>query len=317
MKPPFSLFLILLSLPLHPGEILHDIKGYEAVSFCCTNRDGDERAIVRKFFLDDRSMTLSVDTQTLETSIVPIPSPDCIERDCRKDSLYQSLLHISSSPPYPLQNDGIVSGNSGIFITTDLCPSSKTGFERRLYRTVAKLFTNPVPITVFVTKRWIEKHRESFEELIDMRDRGELSIVWGNHTANHIYHRGMELRHNFILSDEERLTKDILDLEIELLSIGEKPSIFFRAPGLVSDRKSIDTVRALGLITIGADTWIAKGEKIHEGSIILVHGNLNEKRGVDMFLKLIGKKNFHFKPLSLSQIGGAHTLSVPMGRNAK
>jgi len=103
----------------------------------------------------------------------------------------------------------------------------------------------------------------------------------------HIYHPKAPLTHNFVLSPEENLTKDILDLEITLLKNGITPSPFFRFPGLVSNAKSVHIVKSLNLIPIGSNTWLAKGEKIKNGSIILVHGNKNEPKGVDMLLKLI------------------------------
>jgi hypothetical protein len=101
----------------------------------------------------------------------------------------------------------------------------------------------------------------------------------------------MTLDKNFVLSKEEHLVKDILDLEITLIKNGVTPSIFFRFPGLVSNKKSIESVKSLSLITIGSNTWLAKKEPIKEGSIILVHGNKNEPLGVDIFLKLLKNNN--------------------------
>jgi hypothetical protein len=68
------------------------------------------------------------------------------------------------------------------------------------------------------------------------------------------------------------------------------PSVFFRFPGLVSDAKTVQAIHDLGLITIGSDTWIAKGQKVKEGSIILLHGNKNEPKGVEMFLEILHKE---------------------------
>ncbi len=111
----------------------------------------------------------------------------------------------------------------------------------------------------------------------------------------------MPLKENFVLSKEENLKKDILDLEIKLIESNETPSIFFRFPGLVSDKKSINTVYNLGLVTIGSNSWLAKGEKPKNGSIILVHGNKNEPKGVDILLKMVKDKNI----TSLSNIKSA------------
>jgi len=98
------------------------------------------------------------------------------------------------------------------------------------------------------------------------------------------------LSKNFVLSKEENLEKDILDNEKYLIENGVVPSVFFRFPGLISNRDAILKVKKFGLITIGSNAWLAKGENIKEGSIILVHGNKNEPKGVDIFLKLLKDK---------------------------
>lgn len=42
-----------------------------------------------------------------------------------------------------------------------------------------------------------------------------------------------------------------------------------------------------GLIVIGSDAWLAKGEQSHAGSLVLIHGNGNEPLGVNDFLSLL------------------------------
>ncbi len=263
------------------------ITEYKAVFSCFEGKNGGEFALIRTFVDSNRSMGLVVDTKSLKTHIVPLPQSASLHT-C-KDSRYLEILQHSSDYPYPLQNDGITKGKNGIYLTTDLCPSSKNGYEGRLYRYLPLKLSKPVALTIFVTKRWIEKHLDSMRELERMNIDGNLSIVWGNHTAYHHYHPGMPLRANFVLSPEENLTEDILELETTLIERGDTPSIFFRFPGLVSDRASIETVSGLGLVTIGSDTWLAKGENIHNGSIVLVHGNGNETVGIDILLRLIEK----------------------------
>jgi len=291
MKYAILLFWIYLSA-LYAGAV----KNYSATFACFENDDGIELARIRTFLESNRSMCLAVDTDGLTTHILPSPEKSRVHR-CR-DSRYTELLKTSSSPPYPLQNDGITGGKNGIYLTTDLCPSSKKGYESRLYTYLSQKLPKPVPVTIFITKRWIEKHPDSMKELEQMDADNHISITWGNHTAYHHYHPGVPLRHNFVLSEEENLTKDILDLEKTLIERGDTPSVFFRFPGLVSDRKSIETVSHLGLITVGSNCWLAKGESVKNGSIILVHGNGNETAGVDMLMKLIKEGMIkQFKPI--------------------
>jgi len=244
-------------------------------------------AVIRSFVLDGKSKHLVVDTDTLQTSISdPVRT---IGHPCQ-GSRYTRLLARSAAAPWPISNDGITHQHGGMTVTTDLCPSSKPGFERRLYEALIHHFKHPVPVTLFITKRWIDKHPAALKQFRSWQQEGKLAITWGNHTARHHYHPGRPLEHNFVLSPEENLTDDVLCLEKSMIERGITPSVFFRFPGLVSDKHAIETVTGLGLIPIGTDAWIAKGQTPKDGSIILLHGNKNEPRGVDMFLKMVREK---------------------------
>ncbi|MDO7744704.1 MAG: polysaccharide deacetylase, partial [Pedobacter sp.] len=69
------------------------------------------------------------------------------------------------------------------------------------------------------------------------------------------------------------------------------PSVFFRFPGLVSDQQVADKVLAYGIIPVGSDAWLAKGQQPSAGSIVLIHGNGNEPVGVADFIKLLKSKS--------------------------
>jgi len=247
-----------------------------------------DKAILRTFDLDDKRVQLVIDTRTLQTSIqsmVKTPGHPC------GDSHYTRLLEQSASAPHPLTNDGITHQHGdGIALTTDLCPSSKKGFEKELYEALIAGFRNPVPVTLFITGKWIRKHPKSFRQFQTWQHDQKLAITWGNHTYAHPYHPGKPFEANFALSAGYDLRRDTLRLEQLMIEAGLTPSIFFRFPGLVSDPKAIQTVHDLGLITIGTDAWIAKGQPPHEGSIVLLHGNKNESKGVKMFLEMIKTK---------------------------
>ena len=75
-----------------------------------------------------------------------------------------------------------------------------------------------------------------------------------------------------------------------MLKNGLLPSAFFRFPGLVSDQQLVYKITDLGLIPIGTDAWLAKGQQPQAGSIVLIHGNGNEPVGVDDFIKLLRSK---------------------------
>ena len=275
----FLLYFLAFSILLFSN----DIKDYRAVSGCY-DINGTKYSALRAFKEANASKVLVVNTQTLHTTI--LKEQNWQKAECNS-SKYSDILNISTSDPYPLTNDGIIATKNGIVVTTDLCPSSKSGFEERLYTALINNFKNPTAVTLFITKRWITKHTKEFEQFKNWQNEGKLDITWGNHTAYHHYHPKVPLEHNFVLSPDENLTKDILDLEIELINRGVTPSVFFRFPGLVSDKKSVEIVKSMGLIIVGANTWLAKGEKLKPNSIILLHGNKNEPKGVDIFLNLI------------------------------
>jgi peptidoglycan/xylan/chitin deacetylase (PgdA/CDA1 family) len=282
MEPPIKTFITLFLFLSSLGA--GSVTRYEPVHFCF-RKEGTLLEALRSFRLDEHPMLLAVDPETLETRTLRGVDPQRVP--CPTDSRYRHLLKAASAPPYPLQNDGVTHGTGGLYLTTDLCPSSKKGFERRLYEALIARLPHPVPVTLFITKRWIDRHPDAFAQFKSWEKKGDLAITWGNHTAWHRYYPGRPLRANFVLAPGEDLRRDVLSLEMSLLEYGVTPSAFFRFPGLVSDRRSIETVTKLGLITIGSDAWLAKGQKPGPGSIILVHGNGNEPKGVELFLKML------------------------------
>lgn len=64
-------------------------------------------------------------------------------------------------------------------------------------------------------------------------------------------------------------------------------SVFFRAPGLVTDTKLLNQLSIDGLILVGSDAWLAKGEGPQSGSIILIHGNGNKPQGIRRMNELL------------------------------
>jgi hypothetical protein len=54
----------------------------------------------------------------------------------------------------------------------------------------------------------------------------------------------------------------------------------------------------LSLIPVSANAWLAKNQKEADGSIILVHGNSNEPKGIDAILRLLHEGNINWLPLA-------------------
>jgi hypothetical protein len=145
----------------------------------------------------------------------------------------------------------------------------------------------PFPIALSMTGVWIEKHEEEFRWLCEQNQKKTLDITWVNHSYHHPYKPNVDYNSNFLLGPEVNFRQECLELEKLLLQNNQIPSIFFRFPGLISNIDLMNQLRSLGLIPLGSNAWLAKGENPTPGSIILIHGNLNEHKGVELFLDFL------------------------------
>jgi peptidoglycan/xylan/chitin deacetylase (PgdA/CDA1 family) len=180
-------------------------------------------------------------------------------------------------------------GNSnapGQYLTVDLCPS-KRPFEQSFFESVATLSQpQPVPVTVAITGAWLISHEREFSWLREQERLGKLAITWVNHSLTHPYDATAPLQRTFLLTPGLDLRNELLALETLLLERDVVPAPFFRFPGLVADEEAMQLVRELGMIPLGSDAWLAKGEHPRGGSIMLVHGNGNEPAGMRRFQEL-------------------------------
>ena len=134
------------------------------------------------------------------------------------------------------------------------------------------------------------KHKEDLEWLKKLRNNGEIRITWVNNSYNHRVSKTAPLKMNFLLEPGTDINYEVLATEELMLKNGLIPSIFFRFPGLVSDQQLVYKITDYGLIPIGSDAWLAKGQQPQAGSIVLIHGNGNEPVGVNDFIKLLQSK---------------------------
>ena len=139
------------------------------------------------------------------------------------------------------------------------------------------------PVALSISGLWLIHHFDDFRWLVDQRNSGALDIVWTDHTYHHPYHRKLPDDANFLLSKGVDPQEEILDTERLLIANGETPSLFFRFPGLISSDPLMQAVSQYHLITLGADAWLALGQKPGRGSIVLVHPNGNEPKGLALF----------------------------------
>lgn len=192
------------------------------------------------------------------------------------------LVRRLASLPVPLQNAGVrrMEGVRGVALTVDLCPSRKPLDREPFLLAMRHLPLRPVPVAVAVTGKWLDTHPDDARWLRERETAGDLAITWVNHSDTHPYDPALPLDRNFLLTDGVDIGREIDEAERKIREIGAVPSTFFRFPGLVADRRIYDAVLSRGLIPLGSDAWLAKGEEPRQGSIILVHGTGNEPEGI-------------------------------------
>jgi hypothetical protein len=165
--------------------------------------------------------------------------------------------------------------------------------DKRLFTEIGKAFQNierPVPVALSISGIWMHQHPEDLEWLRKMQADKKISITWINHSYNHRFDPRLLLRKNFMLEDGTDATYEVLETEKAMLKKGLLPSVFFRFPGLVSNKQLVLKITGFGLIPIGSDAWLAKGQKPQSGSIVLIHANGNEPVGINDFIMLLRSK---------------------------
>ncbi len=249
----------------------------------CIQVHGHEHALLRIFSTSKNY--LLVNTYTLETSMASFKEAIKLS-PCRQDTPYQELRRAVLNQPKGAINRGIKEGKKEAYvITVDMCPSSKHGFELDFFKRLIAS-EEGCPVGISMTKKWALSHRREFELIKAWEDAGKLDITWINHGAMHPYKRKVPIEKNFINLKGVEFIKEVLENEAFLIKEGRMPSLFYRFAGLVSNDKDFDyLVRELGLIPVGSFAWLAKGETIRKGSLVLVHGNRNEPLGIKRLLK--------------------------------
>ncbi|MFC0139465.1 hypothetical protein ACFFJN_04825 [Erwinia mallotivora] len=277
-----SLFLFYFYLTTCNANVI--IENYIPFFSTVTDQAGYSFIALRTFTMSNDALYLVVDPETMKTKLVP--QSEMKEAVPLKHSRYQAALIHTTSAPWPLQNQGVqhatTPSSGSAFLTVDLCPSSKSFDENFFTRLIASHPSSPFPLGISVSGLWMVNHEKEFQWLQSQQKNNHLDITWINHTWHHYYVRGKENSSNFLLLPGTDVYFEIIENEKALLSRKEIPSVFIRFPGLISDRKIVETVSKLGLIPTGADAWLAKGQQIYDGSVVLVHGNGNEPLGLRM-----------------------------------
>jgi len=285
--------LILVILKIAFGEDIQ-ITEYKLIYIPFKTKNGRYLAI-RSFYLNNTKKVLAVNVDTLQTQIFNWEITNSQKFDI-SDSRYFKLLNKSVSEK--LHNGGIKNGNTNlIYLSVDLCPSSKKEpFEKEAIQNfINKGYKD---IAFAISGKWFIKNKKYIDWIKQREKNNELNVIWINHTYNHFYGKDLPLEKNFLLKEGTDITFEITEVEKLLIKNGITPSIFIRFPGLVANyelRKEI--AYKYSLIAIGTDTWLANNQKIKQGSIILIHGNKNEPKGIQIFEKLLQQQPLNFGSL--------------------
>ena len=212
-----------------------------------------------------------------------------------KNTPYMRAIAKAEKRSVNIQDAGIEAGmpkQTGISLTADLCPS-RHPLDRRIFTEIFAEFQKverPAPIALSITGVWMRQHPADLDWLKQLQADKEIKITWINHSYNHRVSPTAPLRQNFLLEPGTDINYEVLETEKAMLKNGLQPSVFFRFPGLVSDQQLVYKITDFGLIPIGSDAWLAKGQKTQAGSIVLIHANGNEPVGVNDFISLLHKK---------------------------
>ncbi|KIO77318.1 polysaccharide deacetylase [Pedobacter lusitanus] len=262
---------------------------------------GEELLVIRKMLKDGELFYLAVNPRTLSSQLLPASGITLRQLDWKsaktyfQQTAYFRALDAARKESIALQDAGITHGfpkEKGVTLTIDLCPSHKP-LDRIIFTSLIKEFAKteqPVPLALSVTGRWMMAHNDDLNWLKELVAKKEIEITWVNHSFYHHVSPTAPLRTNFLLEPGTSMDFEILGTEMAMIQRGLTPSVFFRFPGLVSDQEIVDKVLAYGVIPIGSDAWLAKGQKPAAGSIVLIHGNGNEPVGVADFIKLLKSK---------------------------
>lgn len=297
-----SFFLLLYSSVF--AQRFEDIKRYKVNYSLATGSEGRLIAL-RSFTNNNQKYLLLVDPQTLQTKVEPAGNYTLAKLDMGnvraifKNTPYVKALDATLLNDRALQNSGIdhaIPQEKGIALTIDLCPSHKD-LDRIIFQSLINEFkkiAEPVPLALSVSGKWMLKHQTDLQWLKGLVAQNELTITWINHSYNHEVNK-LPLAENFLLSKNTNLDVEVLANEQLMLKNGLVPSVFFRFPGLVSNQQTVEQMVNYGLIAVGSDAWLAKGQQVHAGSIVLIHGNGNEEIGVKDFIKLLQAKQVDVK----------------------
>lgn len=301
-----------LAAPLDgPLQPLRRVENYRVVLESCHSATRGQKLAIRNMRVDGDAFFLAVDPETLDTSLESAACWTCQATSTEAQAGTRFIRAVDRYAAAPgktlpagahwLANAGLTASphGEGAFVTGDLCPSLKAldrDFLQKLEQTGAA-----TPVALSVSGLWIERHAQDFRWLQREKAEKRLAITFVNHSYHHPYRPGLSDGQNFLLvPDLKDRESEILDVERLLIANGETPSVFFRFPGLISDRAWMESLKADHLIPLGSDAWLALLQQAKPGAIVLIHANGNEPFGLSRFqtLQKTNKLPQPFRPIN-------------------
>ncbi|MSR88684.1 MAG: polysaccharide deacetylase [Candidatus Margulisbacteria bacterium] len=267
--------------------VASQITHYKSIFMAFNDGQGQLHIALRSFEKDGHAEYLIVSADTLETDVKLAADidpffPKKLPADCVAQSRFMRLIS-SGELRHSVSN-------KGLFLTVDLCPSQKP-FVREVITQLPRS-KEPIPIAIAVTGTWLSQHAEDLEWLKRQVSEGRVLVTWVNHSLTH------PVKPDFMRSPGIVLEDEVLKNEQKMLEVGVVPSVFFRFPGLISSDTLMNKLRDLHLIALGSDAWLAKGEIPKKGSIVLVHGNGNEPKGILFLMTRYMRQADHWRALN-------------------
>lgn len=272
---------------------------------------GDHVVVSRTLVYDGAASYVVAHAESFRTSVVAKAALDRASSVTTGGALASKLaaLRASDATLRSLQlppRDG--AGGQRVAVTIDMCQSSKR-WEKELFDylvATGDALGAPIPVGIAMTGGWAKAHPTELAQLLDWQAKKKLDVVWINHSFTHPLHCAGS-RCAFMTAPDIDMKREVLDNERLLLAQGAAPSALFRFPGLTHDHRRREELAGLSLAALDADAWLAKGEPMHDGAVVLLHGNGNEPEGVRLFMRavkapafaagLADKKNAFVSPL--------------------
>ncbi len=190
-----------------------------------------------------------------------------------------------------------------VSLTSDLCWSIRP-YEKEFYYELPNRSADgsqTVYCTQFISGRWLQQQPLAMADLLELEKEPSIDFIWGLHSWDHPK-SGIFMN----AYAPESLRGDTLHLEKILLEWGVVPEHFYRFPGLKHDETRLNEILAMSLLPVDCDSWVS-GMHLDRpphrvpatnGSILLVHGNGNEARGISRFFEWLEEEpDWEFAPI--------------------